>query len=125
MNELAKYEEYERKLAALCAENNLIFVLERDKYPMTLTIKPNENAQQPFLFNLPENTYSNPQAYVCLVYIDDEITYRFSKNFIISDALLGKIKGLFKKLYFYWLQAVFRTVQERQLLNNISQAESK
>lgn len=125
MNELAKYEEYERKLAALCAENNLDFVLERDKYPMTLTIKPNENVQQPFLFNPPEDTYTNPQAYICFVYIDDELTYRFSKNFIISDTLLNKVKGLFKKIYFYWLQAVFRTVQERQLLNDISQSENK
>ncbi len=116
MKEISKYEEYENKLQKLCEENDLSFSVERGTYPVRLTVRPKNTVAQPVLFEMPEQEKASKQAYIRFSFEDGELKYEFSQTFVISDALLAKIKGLFKKMYFYWLQYFFHEVWDKQLL---------
>ena len=107
MKEISKYEDYENKLQKLCEENGLTFSFERGTYPIRLTIRPKNQVEQPVLFETPEQEKTSEQAYIRFSFEDGEMKYKFSQTFVISDELLTKIKGLFKKMYFYWLQYFF------------------
>lgn len=61
-------------------------------------------------------SYISPDASIALAYIDGDLSLKMSETFTISDALLSKIKRLFKNLYAMWTQFFFRDVLERGLL---------
>ena len=62
MSELSKYEAYQKKLQGICDENNLVFRFRKDKYPITLTIRPvmGLEGQMSMLESVEENGYISP-----------------------------------------------------------------
>lgn len=118
MSEISKYEAYKKKLQGICDENDLIFRFKRDKYPITLTIRPagGMDAQISMLENTDENGYTSPDAAIIFTFKDGALSYKTSKTFTISDALFSKIKNLFKNMHYTWLQFFYRDVIERGVL---------
>lgn len=117
MNESGKHEVYKEKLSSICEENNLTYSLRCDRYPCTLTIKPlgGMDAQLTMLES-DDVSYISPDASIVFAYIDGELSIKTSETFTISDALLSKIKRLFKNLYAMWTQFFFRDILVRGVL---------
>ncbi len=118
MSELSKYEAYQKKLQGICDENNLVFRFRKDKYPITLTIRPvmGLDGQMSMLESVEENGYISPDASIVFSFKDGGITYKTSQTFTINDALFSKIKNLFKNMHYLWLQYFFRDVIEKGVL---------
>lgn len=118
MSESSKYEAYKKKLQGICDENNLVYRFCRDRYPITLTIRPltGLEEQMSMLETVEENGYTSPDASIVFAYKDGVLTYKTSKTFTISDALFSKIKNLYKNLHSMWLQFFFRDVLENHLI---------
>lgn len=119
MNEASRFEMYKKKLDNVCEENGLVYRFRRDKYPITLTIRPVGGVaeQLDMLANAEEGGYTSPDAAIVFSYRDGELTYKTIHTFSIDDALLSRIKNLFKKLHFCWLQYFHRDLMEKQLLS--------
>lgn len=117
MTESGKYEVYLKKLDGICEENNLTYSLRTNRYPCTLTIKPlgGLDAQISMLED-DDTSYISPDASIVFAYIDGELSLKMSETFTISDALLSKIKRLFKNLYAMWTQFFFRDILARGVL---------
>lgn len=118
MSEISKYESYKKKLEGVCEENNLTFRFRHDVYPITLTIRPvtSLEGQMSMLEDVENNGYTNQNAYIQFVMKDGDVSYITSETFTISDTLFSKIKNLFKKLHYFWVQYFFRDVIERGVL---------
>lgn len=119
MNESGKYEVYLKKLDGTCGENGLTYALRTNRYPCTLTIKPLGGVEaQISMLEGDDASYISPDASIVLAYIDGDLSIKTSETFTISDALLSKIKRLFKNLYAMWTQFFFRDTMERGLLQH-------
>ena len=118
MSESSKYEAYKKKLQGICDENNLVYRFCRDRYPITLTIRPVSGLeeQMSMLESVEENGYTSPDAFIAFAYKDGALTYKTSKTFTISDALFSKIKNLYKNLHTMWCQFFFREAMENHLI---------
>lgn len=64
----------------------------------------------------PEENGINPEAFLMFEFKDGDITYKTSKEFVISETLFNKIKNLFKNMHSCWMQHFFRNIIERELL---------
>lgn len=117
--EAEKFESQVKKLQGLCDEHNLVYKFQKDKYPITLTIKTTGgfDGQMSMLENAENDGYRSPDARLIFVYEDGELDYHFSETFTISDTLLGKLKIIFRKMHFFWLQYFFRDIIERSALS--------
>ena len=113
MKEMYNYDAQKKKLQGVCDENGLVFSFSSNTYPITLTIKPLEKAQMS-LFD--EQKDQSPEAYISFSYVDGDIEITTSDTFTLSEVLFTKIKNIFKKMYFYWVQHFFRTVVEKELI---------
>lgn len=118
MNEASRFDMYKKKLDGVCEENGLVYRFRRDTYPITLTIRPASDmpTQLDMLANA-DDGYISPDAAIVFSYRDGELTYKTIHTFSIDDALLSRIKNLFKKLHFCWLQYFHRDLMEKQLLS--------
>ena len=114
MPELVKFQGYKKKLQGCCDENNLIFTFNRDRYPMSLTIKPVGGMDgQMSMMEDGESGYMSPDAYLVFVYEDGALLWRTSETFTISDTLFSKLKNFFKNMCFCWWQYFYRDLMER------------
>lgn len=118
MSETAKFDAYKKKLDGVCDENNLVYRFTRDKYPLSLTIRPltGMDAQLSMLENVEEGGFTSPDASIVFTLKDGDILYKMDKRFTISDALFSKIKILFKKICNSYLEFFFRDVLEKGIL---------
>ena len=129
MNEISKYEEQKKKMQGLCEEHGLVYKFSKNKYPITLTVRPSKDmdSQIDMLEAAEESGYRSPDASMTLIYPgrDDsqcEAVFDGGK-FTISETLRGKIQSTFLKMCFYWHQYFFRDVIEKGLLNSGSMPE--
>lgn len=116
-NEIGKYTEIKEKLHKACAENSLTYTIQNKGYPFLLIIKPmgGMDAQQAMIEGMEdagETGYISPDATLVFAYRDGNLTYKISETFTISDKLFNKIKGLFQKLHYMWMQYFYRDVYE-------------
>lgn len=119
MSEISKYESYKKKLQGICDEHDLVFRFNKDKYPITLTIRPagGMDRQMSMLENVEEEGYTSPDAYIKFTMKDGVLGYKMDNAFSIGDALFAKIKNLFKNMYYTYLEFFYRDVMERELLS--------
>lgn len=119
MNEEATFAVYQKKLKGICEENDLQATFNRSSYPLTMTVRPLQDVadQMSMLEKVEDNGYTSPDASIKFSYEDGTIKYTLSKEFVISDALLTKLKNLFRNLHDTWLQYFHRTVIQKKLLN--------
>lgn len=120
MTEIIKFDIYKRKLQGICDENNLLYNLECNTYPITLTIQPLEGLDEQSLFEEDDETEpaNSPDASIMFFYQDGAMVYRMSERFTINDNLFAKIKNLFKNLHYTWLQFFHRDVVEKRLIQS-------
>ena len=117
MREIDKYGVLKEKLQGICDENGLSWTIQNRKYPFLMIIKPlgGVDAQQTMLEGMddPSGTgYISPDASLVFAYRDGELSYKISETWTISENLFNKLKNLFKKMNFMWLQHFFRDVNE-------------
>lgn len=119
MNELAKFEVYQKKLQGICDENDLTFSFRKNEYPITLTIKPCSGIyeQMQMLEAAEDDGYRSPDASIVFYIKDGDLMYKLSDKFSIGDALFGKIRNLFKNMHSLWCQYTFRFGYENNIFS--------
>lgn len=119
MNERYKYEAYYKKVQSLCEENELVFRIRKDSYPISMTVRRMSGpGQQLMMLEMAEEKgYTSPDATLVFYYKDGDLSWKTSETFNINEALFAKLKNLFKNLHSCWLQFFFRNVMELQLLS--------
>lgn len=101
-----------QKLKDFCKSAELLFALERGRYPITLTIRPDEYYHQMSLLESAEQRRADGAMTFTLE--EGEIRITAVGGFVISDAAFSKIKGLFQKISAYWTQLIFRWQARRE-----------
>lgn len=119
MSEISMYEAQKKKLQGLCDEHDLVFRFIKDRYPITLTIKPVQgmDAQLSMLENVEEVGYRSPDAAMMWIFSDGVLEMKVTGGtFTISKTLRGKIENVLVKMIAYWQQYFFRDVMEKNVL---------
>lgn len=119
MSEISMYEAQKKKLQGLCDEHDLGFRFIKDRYPITLTIKPVQgmDAQLSMLENVEEVGYRSPDAAMMWIFSDGVLEMKVTGGtFTISKTLRGKIENVLVKMIAYWQQYFFRDVMEKNAL---------
>ena len=119
MSEISMYEAQKKKLQGLCDEHDLVFRFIKDRYPITLTIKPVQgmDAQISMLENVEEVGYRSPDASMTWIFEDGVLETKVTGGtFTISKTLRGKIENVLVKMIAYWQQYFFRDVMEKNAL---------
>lgn len=119
MSEISMYEAQKKKLQRLCDEHDLVFRFIKDRYPITLTIKPVQgmDAQLSMLENVEEVGYRSPDAAMMWIFSDGVLEMKVTGGtFTISKTLRGKIENVLVKMIAYWQQYFFRDVMEKNAL---------
>jgi hypothetical protein len=118
--ERSKLNAYEDKLQNTCDENSLTYRIYREKYPISMTIRPagGMDNQLSMLEKAEDNGYISPDASLVFAYRDGALEYRMSETFTISDALFNKLKNLFKSWLFMWLLLFNREAVVQQYVSH-------
>lgn len=119
MSEISMYEAQKKKLQGLCDEHDLVFRFIKDRYPITLTIKPVQgmDAQLSMLESVEEVGYRSPDAAMMWIFSDGVLEMKVTGGtFTISKTLRGKIENVLVKMIAYWQQYFFRDVMEKNAL---------
>lgn len=119
MSEISMYEAQKKKLQGLCDEHELVYRFIKDRYPITLTIKPVQGveAQMSMLENVEEVGYRSPDASMTWIFKDGVLeTQVTGGTFTISKTLRTKIETVLVKMITYWQQYFFRDVMEKNSL---------
>ena len=119
MSEISMYEAQKKKLQGLCDEHDLVFRFIKDRYPITLTIKPVQgmDAQLSMLENVEEVGYRSPDAAMMWIFSDGVLEMKVTGGtFTISKTLRGKIENVLVKMIAYWQQYFLRDVMEKNAL---------
>lgn len=119
MSEISMYEAQKKKLQGLCDKHDLVFRFIKDRYPITLTIKPVQgmDAQLSMLENVEEVGYRSPDAAMMWIFSDGVLEMKVTGGtFTISKTLRGKIENVLVKMIAYWQQYFFRDVMEKNAL---------
>lgn len=118
MTESAKLEVYKKKLDGVCSENELVFRLHTEGYPIYMEISPASDLDdQVTMLEAAEDTpFNSPDAKLVFSMRDGDLVYRMSKRITIGDALFSKLKNLFKNIHRCYVEMFHRDVIERALL---------
>lgn len=118
--EVTMYDAQVKKLQGLCDEHDLVFKLEKETYPIRLTISQvqKQYEQGTLMPDMKkEEDKSDPNAKMVMVFKDGHICTKFEDGtFVITDVLQTKIKNIFVKIVAYWQQFFFRDVITRNSL---------
>lgn len=126
MSESAKFSAQNKKLQGVCDEHDLVFRFEKNTYPVTLTVSPSGGAyQQMSLLETSEEDKGNtsPDAKIVFYFTDGELAHDISGKFSISGALFLRIKNIYQRMHYFWLQILHREIVERQLLKSFPEIE--
>lgn len=98
----------EDKLAEVLAEKNLLHVMDKSKYPITLTVTQNQAPDaQMEIFDTTDGSLSSKDSVLRFIFNLDGIEIQTNSRLVISDALMNKIKGLAKKIHAAYVHAYF------------------
>ena len=118
--EVTMYDAQVKKLQGLCDEHDLVFKLEKETYPIRLTISQvqKQYEQGTLMPDMKkEEDKSDPDAKMVMVFKDGHICTKFEDGtFVITDVLQTKIKNIFVKIVSFWQQFFFRNVIENKEL---------
>lgn len=107
MIERDNLEALQTKLKNICEENELIPVFKNKQYPVTLIIQPDTSGDAQMSL-LEDGERPNPKgSELRFTFRDGKILYRTTGGIELSEATFNKLKNLFKKLHYAWLQVYF------------------
>lgn len=116
MNERKTYNALLRKLEETCSAAGLSAALRVDGYPVAMEVRPARDQWEQMSL-LPEAVRAmSDDAFLRFEMRDGEIGTRTGGTFVISDAVLSKLRSLFKSIEHAWLQFFFREVLEQELI---------
>ena len=112
MSEKSSFEMYQKKLQGLCDEHNLVAKIQYDRYPIQLVIMPctGVDGQLSMMEGISDSGagYISQDAAIIFYMEDGELNERIKGTFDIADTLKTKLKTLYKKLHFLYLQFFHR-----------------
>lgn len=117
MSEISMYQVQAHKMQKLCTEHDLVYCFQKNTYPITFTIAPEQGmeAQESMLENVEEAGYRSPDASMTWILHDGVLETRVQGGtFAISKPLRTKIEGILTKMITYWQQYFFRSTIESQ-----------
>lgn len=105
-----------QKLEETCQAGGLGAAILTDGYPIAMEVRPARD-QGEQLSLLPEEARTmSEDAFLRFEMRDGEVSTRTGGTFVISDAHLSKLRGLFKNIEHAYLQFFFRDVLENGLI---------
>lgn len=107
MNYYKNLAALEDKLTATLNDEGLLFALDTSKYPITLTVSHNKSPAAQMEFFSAGESISSTDAMLKFIFKLDALEIRVDNRFIISDALMSKIKGQAKKIHHAFLEGFF------------------
>lgn len=107
MNYYKNLATLEGKLTATLNDEGLVFNLDTKKYPITLTVSHNASPAAQMEFFSAGESVSSTDAMLKFIFKLDALEIRVDNRFIISDALMSKIKGQAKKIHHAFLEGFF------------------
>lgn len=121
--ELKQFQAVEDKLSKLLADNNLVHSFETKGYPIMLTISQDKDpSAQMEIYSQDDGDVSAWDSRLVFCFQDGEIVVRTDSRLVISDALMGKIKGYAKKMHYLYLQAFYRGIVDQRVLEEADEA---
>lgn len=121
--ELRQFQAVEDKLSKLLADNNLVHSFATKGYPITLTISQDKDpSAQMEIYSQDDGDVSAWDSRLVFAFQDGEIVVRTDSRLVISDALMGKIKGYAKKMHYLYLQAFYRGIVDQRELEEADEA---
>lgn len=121
--ELKQFQAVEEKLEKLLADNHLVHRFATQGYPITLTISQDKDtAAQMEIYSQDDGDVSAWDSRLVFAFQDGEIVVRTDSRLVISDALMGKIKGYAKKMHYLYLQAFYRGIVDQRALEEADEA---
>lgn len=118
MNELAKFQGYQKKLEGVCDANGLVASFKCSAYPISLTITACSGIgeQLDMLANADDGRMMSTEAKLVFTMEDGDVGFQFSEDINIGDNLFTKLRNLFKNMVRCWEGHFFREVMERELI---------
>ena len=121
--ELKQFQAVEEKLEKLLADNHLVHRFATQGYPITLTISQDKDtAAQMEIYSQDDGDVSAWDSRLVFAFQDGEIVVRTDSRLVISDALMGKIKGYAKKMHYLYLQAFYHGIVDQRALEEADEA---
>ena len=118
--EVIMYDAQIKKLQGLCDEHELAYKLEKNTYPIRLTISPvQKQYEQGEMFpdTKKDEAVIDPKAKMILIFKDGTIVTKVEDGtFTIGKALRTKIENIFLKIVAFWQQFFFRNIIENKSL---------
>lgn len=118
--EAIMYDGQKKKLEGLCEEHDLVYTLEKDTYPIVLTVSmAKKQYEQGKLIDDGEKSEPtcDPNAKVVWIFRDGKLAMKVEGGtFTIDKALRAKIEGIFLKIVNFWQQYFFRDALEKNML---------
>lgn len=122
--ELRQFQAVEDKLSKLLADNNLVHSFATKGYPITLTISQDKDpSAQMEIYSQDDGDVSAWDSRLVFAFQDGEIVVRTDSRLVISDALMGKIKGYAKKMHYLYLQAFYHGIVDQRALEEADEAD--
>ena len=116
MSEVAKYDAQKKKLEGLCEEHDFTYRIRKDRYPITLTIRPVQGVEEQLtmLEQADGQDYISPNASLTWSFSDNEVTSKVEGGtFTMPKSLESKFLSIFKKLVSFWQQYFFKYLIEK------------
>lgn len=116
----------EDKLAEMLAEKNLLHVMDKSRYPITLTVTQNQAPDaQMELFDTTDGRRSSQDSVLRLVFEQDCLEIQTNSRLVIDDKFMNKIKNQAKKIHAAYLHAFFAQNVASMRLNMPDLAEER
>lgn len=98
----------EDKLAEMLAEKNLLHVMDKNRYPITLTVTQNQAPDaQMELYDTTDGHLSSQDSVLRFVFHLDRLEIQTNSRLVIDDKFMNKIKGQAKKIHALHVHAYF------------------
>jgi hypothetical protein len=98
----------EDKLAETLAEKNLLHVMDKNRYPITLTVTQNQAPDaQMELYDTTDGHLSSQDSVLRFVFHLDRLEIQTNSRLVIDDKFMNKIKGQAKKIHALHVHAYF------------------
>lgn len=98
----------EDKLAEMLAEKNLLHVMDKTKYPITLTVTQNQAPDaQMEIFDTTDGSLSSKDSVLRFVFHLDGIEIQTNSRLVIDEKFMNKIKNQAKKIHALYTHAYF------------------
>ena len=123
-NYFTDFNVIDDKLVKLLNEHQLVRSFNTDTYPITLTISPDISPEaQMTMYSVAEDGASSRDSKLIFSFPVGDIGVKVSGRLVITDKLLGKIKGLGKTLHYLFLQAHFAMMAEQRVFPRVQALE--